>query len=90
MKISEGGGPRGGGYPDIFIRRLRPFVWFKILNFNIFCFFRKMNIFGGILFLGHHKIGLYLGVIFRSFLRSRYRIGEFFLGVLEVPDIFVG
>ena len=53
-----------------------------------------MNIFWGmkvlwIFFGGHHKIGLYLGVIFRSFLRSRYRMGDIF-GVLEIPDIFVG
>ena len=44
-----------------------------------------MNIFGGmkvlsILFWGHHKIGLYLGVIFRSFLRSRYRMRDIFWG----------
>ena len=36
----------GGGCSDIFnIRRLRPFLGFKILNFNIFCYFHKNNIF---------------------------------------------
>ena len=66
-----------------------------------------MNIFGDmkilwIFFGGHHKIGLYLGVIsmhFRFFfLRSRYRkrgifwllkIQIFFWGA-EIPDIYWG
>ena len=44
----------------------------KILNFNIFGGFRKINIFWGyevlwIFFWGHHKIELYLGVISRHF-----------------------
>ena len=44
------------------------FFYFKILNFIIFWVFRKMNIMLGmeilwIFFGGHHKIGLYLGVI---------------------------
>ena len=30
-----------------YIRRLVSLFWFKILNFNIFEGFRKMNIFGG-------------------------------------------
>ena len=35
-----------GGYSDIlYIRRLGPVFWFKILNFNIFGVFRKMDIF---------------------------------------------
>ena len=51
------------------------------------------------IFRGHHKIGLYLGVIsmhFSVFFRSRYRMGVFFgslkfqifFGVFEIPDIF--
>ena len=59
----------GGGGTLIFsyILRLRPFFFlFKILNFIIFVF-RKMHIFGDMnilwIFLGHHKIGQYLGVI---------------------------
>ena len=54
----------------LYIRRLKPFFfWFKILNLNNFgFFFRKMNIFLGYeyfvdIFWGHHKFGLYLGVI---------------------------
>ena len=48
------------------------FFGFKILNFNIFGVVRKMNIFWGmkifgIFFWGHHKIGLYLGVISMHF-----------------------
>ena len=43
---SRGGGG-GGGHSDIpYIRRLRSFFGFKILNFNIFWLFKKMNIFG--------------------------------------------
>ena len=90
-----------------YIRRLGSFFWFKILNFNIFWVFRKMNIFGGIKILwiffgGHHKIGLYLGVISMHFMVSSLgqgtEWGYFFgllkfqicLGVLEIPDIFGG
>ena len=42
-------------------------ILFKILNFNIFGGFQKNEFFGGMrilwIFGGHHKIGLYLGVI---------------------------
>ena len=71
---------RGGGYYDIFIyiyiRRLGPIFWIKILNFNIFFIFfflggrggagvRNIIIFGGmkILWIYHYKTGLVLGVI---------------------------
>ena len=41
----------GGGYSDIFIhtyiRRLCPFFWFKILNFDIFLGFQKNKYFFG-------------------------------------------
>ena len=62
--------PRGGGgYSEFLYKRgLWLFFWFNILNFNIFLGFQKneyiwghedfVNIFGG-----HHKIGLYEGVI---------------------------
>ena len=56
-----------------------------------------------ICFGGHHKIGLYLGVISMHFeglfLRSMYRMrdifggcksSKYFLGVYEIPDIFFG
>ena len=44
----------------------------KILNFDIFGGFQKNDIFFGmkilwIFFFGHHKIGLYLGVISMHF-----------------------
>ena len=79
----RGGGGGGGGGTLIFsyIRRLGSFFGgFKILNFNIFWVFRKMNIFLGrkilwIFFGGHNKIELYLGVI-----SSRYRMLDIFWG----------
>ena len=62
----SGNSARGGGGGTLIfshIRRLGPFLGFKILNFNIFGVFRKINIFGGYedfvdIFGGHHKIGL--------------------------------
>ena len=73
------------------------FLWFKILNFNIFWGFEKNEYFWGYedfvdIFLGHHKIGLVWGsflCILGSFLRSRYRIGIFF-GVAKISNIFLG
>ena len=49
----------GGGYSDIFIyiRRLGPFLGFKILNFNFFFFF-FFFLGGG----GGSEISLFLGV----------------------------
>ena len=60
--------PQGGTLIFSYILRLG----FKILNFNISWVFRKINIFLGmkilwIFFGGHHKIGLYLGVISMHF-----------------------
>ena len=60
--------PRVGILIFSYIGRLGAFFGFKILNFNIFWGFRYMNIFWGMKILwiflgGHHKIGLYLGVI---------------------------
>ena len=58
------GGGGGGEYSDIFIHT---YLGFKILNFNTFVGFQRMNIFGYEAFVdifgGHHIIGLYLGVI---------------------------
>ena len=63
----------GVGYSDICIHLYvcsGQFFGFKILNYNTFGVFRKTNIFlgyeggGG----GHHKIGLYLGVISMHFM----------------------
>ena len=102
--ISKMKGPQGGG---TLIRRLELYFGFKILNFNIFWgFSEKWIFFGGmkilwIFFGGHHKIGLVWGSFLcnlGSFLRSRYRIGIFFLvakssniffGVLEIPYILL-
>ena len=67
---SQGG---GGGYSEIcIIRRLGLFLRFKFLNFNIFGGFQKNEYFLGMKILwifleGHHKIGLYLGVISMHF-----------------------
>ena len=52
----------GGGFSEFsYICRLRSFLGIKILNFNIFGVFRKLNIFWDmkilwILFWGHHKM----------------------------------
>ena len=78
-----------GVYSDIFIYiDLDHFGGFKIMNFNTFGVFRKMNIFGGMMKLwifffffffwgggggGHHKWGYFYKL--RLFLRSRCRIG---------------
>ena len=56
-----------------------------------------------VIFLGRHKIYLYLGGHFYAFyglfFRSRHRMGDnfwvakisnFYFGVLEIPDIFSG
>ena len=76
------------------------------MNFNIFLGFQKNNYFLGmmilwIFFLGHHKIGLYLGSflnILGSFLKVKVQIWGYFLGVakisnifgvLEIPDIYI-
>ena len=39
MSRAQGGGGGGGTLMFSYIRRLRPFLVFKILNFNIFFFF---------------------------------------------------
>ena len=62
----------GGTLKFSYIRRLGPFFWFKILNFNIFMGFQKIKYFLGYeeyvdIFLGHHINGLCLGVIFMHF-----------------------
>ena len=71
--------PREGGtLIFLYIPRLGSFLGVKILNFNIYGVFRKINIFGGYedfvdIFWGRHKIELYLGVIsihFRVFFLS--------------------
>ena len=67
-------GPQGRGYSDIsYICRLGSFFWVQNFEFQyILGFSEKINIFWGmkilcIFFGGHHKIGLYLGVISMHF-----------------------
>ena len=67
--------PGGGGYSDIFIHTWARTIFLgQIFEFQYFFWvFRKMNIFWGmkilwILFWGHPKIGLVLGVISMYFI----------------------
>ena len=98
MQIPGGGG--GGGGTQIFscIRSLRLFLGFKILNFNFFFGFQKNNIFGGY----DDFVDIFWGssqnrTIFRGhfyafqglFLRSMYRMGDIFWGLLK-SKIFFG
>ena len=71
--LCPGGGGGGGTLIFSYISRLGSFFGFKILNFNIFWDFQKNEYFWGIKILwiflgGHHKIGLYLGVISMHFM----------------------
>ena len=80
------------------MRRLGSFIWFKILNFNIFGGFQKNKY-----FLGYEDfVDICLGssqnwTIFRGhfyafkgrYLRSWYRMGIFF-GVAKISNIFLG
>ena len=85
----------GGGYSDIsYIGRLTPLFGDQNFEFQYFWgVSEKMNIFEGMKILwiflgGHHKIGLYLGVI-SMFFRSRYRMGNIFGGA-KISNIFLG
>ena len=78
------------------------------MHFNIFGVLRKNEFFWRYedfvdIFGGHHKIGLYLGVISMHFRVSSLgqgtewgiifwiaKILKYFFGVLEIPDIFWG
>ena len=75
------------------------FLGFKILNFNIFGDFKKKLVFFGVwrfcgYFIGgHHKIGLYLGVISMHFRVFSYRQGTewgIFFGSLKFQIFFGG
>ena len=76
-------------------------------EFQYFLGFQENEYFWGYedfvdIFWGHHKIGLYLGVISMHFMVSSLGQGtewgyffgllkfQIFLGVLEIPDIFGG
>ena len=72
MSLVQAQGRGGGTLKFLYICRLRLFLGFKILNFNIFWGFQKNEYFLGmnilwIFFRGHHKIGLYLKVISMHF-----------------------
>ena len=91
--------PRGGTLKCSFIRRLGPFYWGSKFWISIFFgVFRKINIFWGmkilwIFFGGHHKIGLYLGVIsmyFRVFSWGKGTEWGYFLGLLKFQIFFGG
>ena len=90
-------GGRGGTLIFSNIRRLRSFFLVQNFEFQYFIgFSEKKNIFSVMKILwtffgGHHKIGLYLGLIsmhFRGFFRSRYKMGIYF-GLLKF-HIFLG
>ena len=72
LKVNWGLSPRG--YSDVFLykRRLRSLFWVQNFEFLIFGVFSIINIFWDMKILlifskGHHKIGLYLGVISMHF-----------------------
>ena len=62
----------GGTLKFLYIRRLGLFFWFQNFEISIFLGVFKKILFLGYedfvdIFGGHHKIGLYLGVIFMHF-----------------------
>ena len=83
-----GGGEGEGTMIFLYIRRLRPFLGFKILYFNIFWCFQKNEYFWGhdesVDFYGvHHKSGHFLGVISINFgAFSQCTVLEYFLDIL--------
>ena len=96
--VEPHGGRGGGNLIFSHIRRLGLFFGFKILNFNNYWVFRKMNIFLDmkilwIFFGGSSQNWASLRVIsmhFRCvFLSQRYRIGIFF-GVVKISNIYLG
>ena len=79
-----GGGGGGGGWGSTF--------WISIfLGFVINEYFFGIR-FCGYFLGGHHKIGVYLGVIsvhFRVFFTVKVQNGEYYLGVAKISDIFL-
>ena len=80
------------------LRNKKIIFWFALLK--LFKYFLGYEDFVDI-FWGHHKIGLYLGVISKhlgSFLKVKVHNGGYFWGLLkfqiflgaEIPDIFGG
>ena len=92
--------PRGGGGGTlIFSYRLGSFFGVQNFEFQHFWgFSEKKYFFGGmkilcIFFRGHHKTGLYLGVIsmhFRVFSKGQIREWGIFFGVAKISNIFGG
>ena len=88
MPDPRGGGEGGGTRIFSYIRRLGSFFAFRILNFNIFGGFQKKDFFGGmrilwIFFESSQNWTIFRGhfyAFFGLFLRSRYRMGDTFLG----------
>ena len=97
MCVCGGGGGGGGAEIFIYIRRLGPFLGFKILNFNIFGGFQKYHYFWGyedFVDIYHNKIGLVLEVIsihfrdFRGFLKVNVQDGDIILGSQKLQIFF--
>ena len=96
-----GGGGGGGGvlrYFHTYVGSGR-FRRFKICNFNIFRVFRKKGIFLGyedfvnIFFGPSQKWTIFRGYFYAFlglFLRSKYRMGDIFMGVAKISNIFGG
>ena len=91
------GGGGGGTLIFSYIHMIGSFFGFKILNFNIFGVFRKINIFWGMKilwkFLGvitkmDYIMGAFLCIL-RSFLKVMVQNGDF-LGVAKISNIFSG
>ena len=88
------GGGGGGTLIFSYIRRLGSFYGVQNFEFLYFGGFQRNEYFlGGMKislfkFWGHHRIGLYLGVI-SLVLRSRYRTGDIFW-VAKISNIFWG
>ena len=93
-----GGGGGGGTLIFSYMRRLGSFFGVQNFRFNIFGGFRKNEYFWGYeafkdIFWGHHKIGLYLGVLSMHYRVFSYGQGTewgVFLGVAKFTNIFGG
>ena len=93
-------GPQGGTLIFSYIRRLESIFWGQNFEFQYIFWgvFRKMINFLGIkilwiFFWGHHKIGLYLGIIsmhFRAIFKVKVQNGGYFLGLLKFQIFFWG
>ena len=96
--FAQGGGGGGGTLIFSYIRRLGPFLGFKILNFDIFGGFQKNSYFWGYedfvnIFWGSSQnctiLRGHFFVFYALCLKSRYRMGVFF-GVAKNSNTFLG